>query len=414
MSVKAGDVVELTIEQVAFGGEGIGRWGNLVVFVPYTVDGDVVRVEISEVRKRYARGHLKEILRPSTLRTQPHCEDYTRCGGCCYQHIAYARQLQLKETQVRDTFERIGKMPSPPLRPVIASPEPYHYRLKADFHLRRDKDRPLRLGLMSGSSHRIVEIKHCEIVDESINNQYHDFQDNLINGLWVPTTDRITFWSADHEGNAPRTNPKISKADWITRTVKNRMLMVHHDGFFQANQYLIDKMVDLVTTASNLSGSEMVVDGFCGSGFFSLFLAPLAKTVHGIEGNGRAIQAAKKNAENSGLQNLFFYKGDVAEALRRVFFNPPVQVNVLVLDPPRVGCGKELLENTLRLGPERIVYVSCNPATQARDIQRLVSGGYRLEYLQPLDMFPQTAHIEVIALLRRQLSPITLDSPRKI
>jgi len=124
MSVKAGDVVELTMEQVAFGGEGIGRWGNLVVFVPYTVDGDVVRVEILECRKRYAKGCLQDILQPSPHRTHPPCQDYTRCGGCCYQHIAYAHQLLIKETQVRDAFERIGKMPSPPIRPVIASPEP--------------------------------------------------------------------------------------------------------------------------------------------------------------------------------------------------------------------------------------------------------------------------------------------------
>jgi len=401
MSVKAGDVVELTMEQVAFGGEGIGRWGNLVVFVPYTVDGDVVRVEILECRKRYARGRLQDILQPSPHRTHPPCKDYTQCGGCCYQHIAYAHQLLIKETQVRDAFERIGKMPSPPIRPVIASPEPYHYRLKADFHLRLQKGKAPALGFMSGASNRIVEIEQCKIVEESINQLYQDLRKKLLHGSWVPRRDRITLWSADNEGPFGGTNTERLRETWIIRTIKKRRLTVHRYGFFQANQYLIDTMIDRVITAAELTGSETVVDGFCGCGLFSLFLAPLAKTVHGIEGDDRAVQAARENAENNGLQNLFFHKGDVAEVVRRVFFNPPVQMDVLVLDPPRIGCGKDLLENILRLGPKRIVYVSCNPTTQARDIQTLIAGGYYLEYIQPLDMFPQTAHIEIIARLTR-------------
>ena len=137
--LKTGDIAEITIERVAFGGDGIGRLGNLVVFVPYTVDGDVIRIEISEVRKRYARGRLKEILQPSVHREKPLCKNYTRCGGCCYQHISYEHQLFWKEKQVMDAFQRIGKFPSPPLRPAIASPHPYHYRLKADFHVNAQK-----------------------------------------------------------------------------------------------------------------------------------------------------------------------------------------------------------------------------------------------------------------------------------
>lgn len=399
MSVKAGDVVELTMEQVAFGGEGIGRCGNMVVFVPYTVDGDIARIEILECRKRYARGRLQEILQPSPHRTPPYCEDYIRCGGCCYQHIAYTHQLLLKETQVRDAFKRIGRIPSPPIRPVIASPEPYHYRLKADFHLRLQKGKAPALGLMSGASNRIVEIEQCKIVEESINQLFQDLRKKLLHGSWIPRRDRLTLWSTDNKGHSGGVNTEQLRATWITRTIKNRTLTVHRDGFFQANQYLIDTMIDRVISAADLSGSETVVDGFCGCGLFGLFLAPLTKAVHGIEGNARAVQAARGNAENNGLQNLFFHKGDVAEVVRRVFFNPPVQVDVLILDPPRVGCGKELLENILRLGPKRIVYVSCNPATQARDIQSLIAGGYHLKYIQPLDMFPQTAHIELVALL---------------
>ncbi|HPJ96906.1 MAG TPA: TRAM domain-containing protein, partial [Syntrophales bacterium] len=237
MSVKAGDVVELTMEQVAFGGEGIGRCGNMVVFVPYTVDGDTARIEILECRKRYARGRLQEILQPSPHRTPPYCEDYIRCGGCCYQHIAYTHQLLLKETQVRDAFKRIGRIPSPPIRPVIASPEPYHYRLKADFHLRLQKGKAPALGLMSGASNRIVEIEQCKIVEESINQLSQDLRKKLLHGSWIPRRDRLTLWSTDNKGHSGGVNTEQLRATWITRTIKNRTLTVHRDGFFQANQY---------------------------------------------------------------------------------------------------------------------------------------------------------------------------------
>jgi 23S rRNA (uracil1939-C5)-methyltransferase len=401
--LKTGDLAEIIIDRVAFGGDGIGRLGDLVVFVPYTVDGDVVRVEIAEIRKRYARGRLKEILQPSVHRTKPLCEDYTRCGGCCYQHIAYEHQLLLKENQVMDAFQRIGKLPSPPLRPVIASPHPYHYRLKADFHVNAQKGKTPALGLMSGSSNRIIGIKRCEIVDESINRRYGELKGELQSGKRVPTTDRVTLWSDDgnENGKDGAVDVTTTTTRMITRTVKDRRLTAPYEGFFQANQYLISEMIDRVVAAADLTGEETVIDGFCGSGLFSLFLAPLAKVVHGIEGNGRAIRAARENLDRHGCHNVSLYQGDVGEGLGKAFLNPPAPVDVLVIDPPRVGCEEDLLEKTIRLGLERIVYVSCNPATQARDIHLLCAGGFRLEFLQPLDMFPQTAHIEVIALLTR-------------
>lgn len=160
-------------------------------------------------------------------------------------------------------------------------------------------------------------------------------------------------------------------------------------------------MIDQVVAAADLTGGESVIDGFCGSGLFSLFLAPLAKVIHGIEGDGRAIRAARENLDRYGCHNVSLYQGDVGEVLGKTFLNPLTLVHVLVIDPPRVGCEEDLLEKAIRLAPERIVYVSCNPATQARDIHLLCTAGFRLEFLQPLDMFPQTAHIEVIALLTR-------------
>ena len=283
----------------------------------------------------------------------------------------------------------------------LPPPHPYHYRLKADFHCKAQKDKPPVLGLMSGSSNRIVEINRCEIVDESINRLYHTLSGNSGNSSWVPAADRFTLWSADCRESDHKTALGVSATPLITRTVKGQCMVVPHDGFFQANQYLISEMIDQVVAAADLTGGESVIDGFCGSGLFSLFLAPLAKVIHGIEGDGRAIRAARENLDRYGCHNVSLYQGDVGEVLGKTFLNPLTLVHVLVIDPPRVGCEEDLLEKAIRLAPERIVYVSCNPATQARDIHLLCTAGFRLEFLQPLDMFPQTAHIEVIALLTR-------------
>jgi len=393
--LKTGDISEIKIENVAFGGDGIGRLDQMVVFVPYTVDGDIVRIEIAEVRKRYAKGILIEILKPSPHRDTPLCADYKDCGGCCYQHIAYEHQLVLKRKQVMDAFQRIGKFPVPPLLPVLASLHPYHYRMKADFHVSHPKGRRHAMGFMSGASNRIVEIKRCEIVDDRINRLYGGLREALQRREWLPAADRIALWSADdnEKGRDSITTP------FMTRTVKSKQMTAPHDGFFQANQFLIEEMIDRVVAAAGLKGGETVIDGFCGSGLFSLFLAPQAGAIHGIEGNGGAIRAAEENMKRYGYNNVFFYRGDVGEILEKTFLDTRRSVDILVIDPPRVGCEKNLMEHIILLHPKRIVYVSCNPATQARDIRLLCNGGFRLESLQPLDMFPQTAHIEVIALL---------------
>ena len=393
--LKAGDVSEIRIENVAFGGDGIGRLDDMVVFVPYTVDGDIVRIELVEVRKRYAKGVLKEILTPSSHREKLRCADYTHCGGCCYQHIGYEHQLVLKEKQVKDAYQRIGKFPDPPLRPILASPDPYHYRIKADFHVAYPKGKRPVMGFMSGASNRIVEIERCEIADDRLNRLYGELKGALRSGKWTPPTDRITLWSPedDEKGLDSQTAP------FITRTVKNKRMTTPLDGFFQANQYLIGEMIDQVVADADLKGGESVIDGFCGAGLFGLFLAPLAGTIHGIEGNARAIRAAGENLRRYGCGNVSLSHGDVGDILEKIFLDTGRPVDVLVIDPPRAGCERNLPDLIIRLHPKRIVYVSCNPATQARDVRLLCNGGFRLESLQPLDMFPQTAHIEVIALL---------------
>lgn len=395
--MKTGDIIEIAIESVAFGGDGIGRQDGQVVFVPFTVDGDLAQVEIVEVRKRYARGRLKEIRVPSIHRTEPLCREYTRCGGCCYQHIAYAHQLVLKQQQIHDAFTRIGGIAAPPIKSVIASPQPYHYRLKADFHILNRKGGQPAIGFMSGATHRIVDIPRCEIVDESINRQLETYRQALSGQGKPKREDRITLWSMEGaEDTAPCSS---TRPPFITRMIKGFPMVVPADGFFQANQFLIETMINQVIAAADLQGTETIIEGFSGSGLFTLFLAPLAGFLHTIEGDRQAVQAARKNLEEHGRTRVSLHEGDVARVLKDCLIETCEGTAAMIVDPPRTGCGNDLLEQMIRLCPSRIVYISCNPATQARDIQCLSQAGYLLSSLHPLDMFPQTAHIEVIAVL---------------
>ncbi len=398
--LKIGDRVETVIGDVAFGGDGVGRVSDLVLFVPFAVDGDEVEIEITEVKKRYARGSLVRIVTPSRHRVAAPCPYYTRCGGCRMQHIEYAHQLELKERQVLQSFGRIAKLPLPPAVPAIPSPLPYGYRGKAEFHLAGGRGGG-RLGLMALATNDLVEVERCGIVDESINRKYAELREALRSGSVRIGGDRQAIWS-DEPGEPP-TEMVIGfgKAPDVTRIVRGKRIAVPCRGFFQANAALVGELVDQVVGMSGLTGRETVIDAYGGAGLFSLFLGERAGRLFGIEGDPEAARCAGINLRRHGLAQADFFCGDVAAVLEKEFVRRRVTADVVVLDPPRDGCGGGTLESVAALRPERIVYVSCNPATQARDVRHLSNHGYALRRLHPLDMFPQTAHIEVVALLAR-------------
>jgi 23S rRNA (uracil1939-C5)-methyltransferase len=397
--LKPGDPIELSIDHVAFGGDGVGRFQQQVVFVPFTVDGDEARILITDVRKRFVRGRLEKLLKPSPNRIEPRCRYYARCGGCQYQHIHYDHQLRLKEQQVVDAFIRIGKVALPPSTPVIPSPGAFQYRGKADYHVRISPNEPPVIGFMDVSSKHIIDIDRCEIVDETINEACLTFRRDLGMGRINTPWDRQTIWSADIDGEKADVVTDFRKPRFVTRTVKGQNLAAPYRGFFQANRFLVSRLVDDVVETSALSGRETVLDAYCGSGLFSLFLAPKARRVYGIEMDGEAIHCARRNHRQAGLPNAAFIRGDAGEILLKDFVETQRHVDVLILDPPRTGCDPALLSGLVKLKPARIVYISCNPATQARDIRHLLDHGFTLISLKPYDMFPQTAHIEVVALL---------------
>lgn len=401
--MQAGEVINIRIEDVAFGGSGVGRVQGMAVFIPFTVTHDEAAVEITSVRKKFALAEVKRILQPSEYRVAPACGYFGRCGGCQFQHIAYEQQLVSKEKQVRDIFARLGKFPSPPVLKIISSPDRLHYRGKADYHVRMDADgRLLSLGFMQGASDSVLDIERCEIVAESINQSCQALRAALLAGDGKYRRDRQTIWSACEEGKVIAVPDDDAVPPPITRIVRGKRLVVPYGGFFQINTSLLDVLVEQVLKLADLTGVETVLDAYCGVGFFSLFLAPLAENITGIEIVGPAIQCARENLQEAGCGNALFLRGDVGEVMEQKFTKRGRQADVVILDPPRSGCDRQVLDGVRKTAAKKVIYISCNPATQARDLRYLVEAGFSLECLQPLDMFPQTSHIEVIGLLSAQ------------
>ena len=398
INMKLGDIVEMEITNVAFGGSGCGRVDNKVIFVPYTVDGDVIRCEITDIRARYTRGIMKALLKTSSYRTVPGCDIYGICGGCCYQHITYEHQLALKEKQVWETFQRIGKFPHLFMRPIIKSPQSYHYRLKADFHVIQGKKGAFLTGFMSRGSNEITSITRCEIVDEKINHHYQNWQKDLCRNRKAFFHDRVVFWAEEKEVDVFLKNGDNM---FVSQEVCQKILLTPRNGFFQANKFLLPELIATVIEIADLQKDETVIDGFCGSGLFALFLSFHSGVVYGIEGDKQAIRAARENMRRYRCNNVILMQEDMTAGLEKIIHNG-IHPDVLIIDPPRTGCKNNLIEQVIRLAPPKIVYISCNPATQARDIRLLCDGIFHLEFLQPIDMFPHTAHVEVIAILVRK------------
>jgi len=383
--------IEVKIDSVAFGGEGVGRVDNLVVFVPFSAPGDELEIEITQRKKKFARGKIIKIVEPSEARETPLCRYYGQCGGCCYQHIKYESQLVLKKKQVIDAFEKIGGIAAPPVGDIVASPKMYHYRGKAQLHAARVGG-GVKIGFMDVSGGRIVDIGRCEIVEESINGKIVDLRTDEL--LLACPEGEYTIWSGEPF------HPAGGK-ERVSRLVKSKEFLAPYEGFFQANLFLIETLVDEVCRAAEKGKINTLIDAYCGCGLFSVFLARCADKIIGMERDAASVKCARINAENAQAKNVEFTCGRVEKILSEKN-HVAEKIDMIVLDPPRAGCGRDVMAGILELGPEMVVYISCNPATAARDVKCLHEGGYELLSLLPLDMFPQTQHIEIIAVLAQK------------
>lgn len=432
----------LTIVRQTYGGRGLGYLDGLSVFVPRTAPGDVIEMRLVEQRRRYAFGEIVAIRSPSPWRVQAPCPLYDQCGGCHLQHLGYARQLSVKTAQVRECLERLGKLSDVPVAPILGSPRPFAYRNKVLYHYDRTSG---ALGLVSRQGQQILDVPGCLISapradaimgrvrdlaaacpalrqtlhqvqvqvgqrtgdvlvtvivhqdpESEVLRRLRDRLRDLATGLWLHVKARQT--SAVFSG---RSTP-LAGAEVIHERVGSHRFRIEPQAFFQVNTVQMERLYHLVRQTAALRGHEVVLDLYSGGGTIALTLAPYGREIYAVEVNRQATLSAMRQAEASGITNCHFRTGKVERILSR-YRAQGLQPELAVLDPPRAGCRPEALQALAALRIPRLIYVSCSPPTLARDLRRLHDLGYRTTQVQPLDMFPQTYHIECVATLVRPL-----------
>jgi tRNA/tmRNA/rRNA uracil-C5-methylase (TrmA/RlmC/RlmD family) len=378
MALQKGDTISLTVSDLAFGGEGVGRVDDLVVFVPFVALGETVEVEITELKKNFARAKLVRVVTPAPERVTPECRYFGSCGGCQYQHLAYPEQLRMKQKQIADLFERVGHMPRGVVAPVTACPQPYGYRNR--IMVRSQWNGPakrLELGFVRHDNQFVEDITECRIAEPALNEQL----------LGV------------------RANPPPKGGLKVVLRVEAEGWEVPPNSFFQNNFFLLPELVATVRRFLAASGARHLIDLYCGVGFFGIEAASSVESFVGVEYDQLAIRAARQNAESRGVTNGEFLAAKVEDALPALLERFPAAQTAVILDPPRKGCWPATLELLRQVRPAQIIYVSCHPATMARDLNILRSEGvFEVVNVQPLDMFPQTQHVECVADIRR-ISP---------
>jgi 23S rRNA (uracil1939-C5)-methyltransferase len=371
--------MRLTMEKLVYGGAGLARTDQGVVFVPRTAPGDIVEVEIVEKKKDYATARLIEILEPSPDRQEPYCPNYATAGCCHWQHIRYDRQVDYKEAVLRETFHRVGHFDWNDAIQRLTGPD-RNYRLRATFHVTNG-----RLGFIRENTNVIVPIRSCA----SLVGELNDFIGTVDPG---PAREVHVISSPEIAASFVLNDGIFERSGRATIHVNDFQYRVTADTFFQANRFLLMPMVDEVIRQAGSSPGN-VLDLYSGVGFFSIPLARVAKEVIAIESSRTAVRLAQENARINQTWQLRSVEGQVATTLRGAGLHP----NVVILDPPRAGCTVETSRQIAGLKPDRIVYVSCNPATFAREAAVFISEGYELGRVTLVDQFPNTYHIELIA-----------------
>jgi 23S rRNA (uracil1939-C5)-methyltransferase len=400
---------------MAHGGDALARHEGKVIFVPYALPGEELLVELTEERTKYSRARPVQVLSPSPDRVEPRCPHFGTCGGCHWQHITYERQLALREEVLRSQFKRIAHLPGVPVQPTIGASDPWCYRNHVQLHL----DEEGKLGFMGIDGRSVIPIRECHIM--------HPLLWQTFSGLDIdfPDLERISLRAGISTGEqlviletagtqvpAVEVDVPISCVlllgdgtpvtyvgdSHITESIGGRSFRISATSFFQANTSQTERLVQVVAGYLEPQGGEVLLDLYCGVGTLGLSIADQVSQVIGIDTNESAIADASFNAE--GMSNMAFLQGSAEELL------PSIEqpIDLAILDPPRTGVSREALAALTAQHIPRVVYVSCDPATLARDVDRMSEAGYELVEVQPVDMFPQTYHVEAVALLR-------LDSP---
>lgn len=385
--------IELEIESLTNLGIGLGRHNGWVVMVPFALPGEKIIARIYRNFKNYSEGDLIEVLRPSKDRVTPKCSLFGTCGGCQYQNFSYDKQLEWKRKQVEEIFLKIGKVKISANQP-IASPKLYHYRSKITPHFQKVKDfqKGTPIGfLKQGTRSTIIDVPHCPIATKNINEALKSVREAILNGEKKYKKGGTLLLRETQEGVI--TDNKAV----VTESVGAYDFKFFAGEFFQNNPYILPLMVEHVIQEAKAEGIEFLIDGYCGVGVFALSGSSLFKEVTGVEINENAITWARTNATLNKVQNCQFIVGAAEAIFKGIAYD--TEKTSIILDPPRKGCDLNFIEQLISYAPKRIVYVSCEPSTQARDIHYLLEKGYQITNIQPFDLFPQTRHIENVATL---------------
>ena len=459
--MKKNDVVTVTVEDMGIAGEGIGKVDGYTLFIKDAVIGDMVEAKIMKAKKNYGYARLMKIIRPSQYRVEPKCPAARQCGGCQIQAMSYDKQLEFKEQKVKNNLMRIGGIPGEVLdsvlEPACGMEQPYRYRNKAQYPVGRDKNGSLIAGFYAGRTHQIIPCQDCSLgveVNSDILRMILEFMEKyqiepydeerhkglvrhillrygfatgeimvclVLNGRKLPHAKELTGRLSEIRGmtsitvsvNTEKTNVIMGGEiitlwgqDYITDYIKDVKYQISPLSFYQVNPVQTRKLYETALQYAGLTENETVWDVYCGIGTISLFLAQKAGKVYGVEIVPQAIEDAKKNAEINGMDNVEFYVGKAEEILPKFYADyaashpgQQARADVMVVDPPRKGCEESVLDTMVQMQPQRIVYVSCDSATLARDVKYLRERGYELEKGRVVDMFPQTCHVETVVML---------------
>jgi 23S rRNA (uracil1939-C5)-methyltransferase len=416
--------------------------------------GDRALVQITKTGKTYGYARLLKLIKPSDFRVEPRCPIAARCGGCQLQHIDYKKQLEYKENKVKSCLERIGGFSNIPMEPISGMDEPYYYRNKSQFPVGRGKDGSLAIGFYAGRTHSIINTEHCHIgakVNEDILSFMRFFIEKykiepydeethkgllrhiltrvgystgeimvclVVNAALLPHKEELIQGLLQISGmksiclnvNKEKTNVILGDKviplwgePYITDRIGSVQYRISPLSFYQVNPVQTKKLYDIALDYAELHGDEVVWDLYCGIGTISLFLAQKARMVYGVEIIPQAIEDAKKNAEINSIKNAEFFVGAAEEVMPRKYKEENIHADVIVVDPPRKGCEQSLLDTILAMAPERVVYVSCDPATLARDLKYLCEKDYEIKKVRAVDQFGHSVHVETVVLLSRKV-----------
>lgn len=449
MDIKKNEYYLVTITDLGSDGEGIGKIDNFTVFVENAVIGDYIKIKVLKVKKSYCYGKIVEIIKPSEKRVVPECKYFYKCGGCSLQHLNYESQLEFKTKKVNDNIKRIGGFDNISVCEVIGSDTLYNYRNKAQYPVGKD-EKEITIGFYSKRSHHIINIEDCLIqnpVNKSIVDQIKElmYENNIqpydeithtglirhilirtgyvtkeimvcivINGEKFKYKNKLIEKLSSIENivsitinkNTKKTNVILGESielvygkPYITDYIENLKFQISPLSFYQVNPIQVKNLYNEAVKLCSLSGNEIIIDAYCGIGTISLFLSQKAKKVYGIEIVEQAIDDAVINAGINNIENAEFIAGKSEEIIPYLYYEKNISADIIVVDPPRKGCEKKLLEVIKEMSPKKVVYISCDSATLARDLKILCDNKYEIKNVKIFDVFIFTPHIETIVLL---------------